>query len=268
MVSSSSTRITVALLVYRSPQWLQFVLEQLALARSDATYEVLVVGNDANLNVMQFVRTHQRAVLIDELDDRPGCYHCQVEVRDRPFRIQFNYVDHRNHDPHAYYMGRIYHAWNRAVMEARTEYVALVNTDMSFADYWLDELLAMRDEFPCVPTSLLIESGRVPSGLPEQVRDFGRHWSTFDRAAFLARAEQIRAGTGRRMQGGLFQPCLFKRSEFIELGGYEIQARDHALASDAKLFQRFENEKRLPHVTAVRSVVYHIQQGEMQDDIA
>lgn len=236
-------RVTVASLIYKSPRWGDFLLEQLALARNEAPVDILFVGNDANTAVTEWARKLPAAV---------------------------RYVDHRNEDPYAYYMSRIYRAWNRTVQETETEYVVLVNTDMSFADGWVDELLAMRDEFPCVPTSLLIESGRLPSGLPLHVRDFGKTPETFDRAAFLARAEQIRSGAGsaRRMQGGLFMPVLWKRSEFLAAGGYEIQTRDHVLASDAKLFERFENELKLDHVTAVRSVVYHVQRGEMEDDVA
>jgi hypothetical protein len=235
--------VTVATLIYKSPDWLRFTLEQLSLAENDCKVSVLVVGNDANTRVMEALpRLHGD--------------------------FDFEYVDHRNIDPYAYNMGRVYAAHNRCMQEARTQDVILINSDMSYADHWADELLAMRDEFPCVPTSLLIESGRVPSGLPTYVRDFGRHWSTFDRAGFLARAEQIRDGTGRRMAGGLFMPVLFRKSEFFAAGGYEIQERDHVLASDAKLFQKFENEMKLPHVTAVRSVVYHCQRGEMEDDVA
>jgi hypothetical protein len=264
----TTPRVTVAMLIYRSPEWLRFALEQLALARNDVEYEVLVIGNDASSRVQDWVQKYGQ--LVHENQPRGGDSHlisalCEYPIRD--YGIEFRYIEHRNPDPYAYYMGRIYRAWNRAVEESRTDYVALVNSDMSFADHWLDELLAMRDEFPCLPTSLLIESGRVPSGLPDQVRDFGRHWSTFDRAAFLARAEQIRDGTGRRMAGGLFMPVLFKRSEFLAAGGYPIQVRDHVLASDADLFQRFENEMKRPHVTAVRSVVYHVQRGEMEDDV-
>jgi hypothetical protein len=243
--------VTVATLIYRSPEWLNFVLDQLGRAKNDCRINFMIVGNDANTKTVECAKKIDDSVIFCEAAD-----------------LTVTYVDHRNADPYAYYMARIYHAWNRAMREAPTEDVILINSDMSFADHWADELLAMRDEFPCVPTSLLIESGRVPSGLPTYVRDFGRHWSTFDRAGFLARAEQIREGTGRRFAGGLFMPCLFRKSEFFAAGGYEIQERDHVLASDAKLFQKFENEFKLQHVTAVKSVVYHCQKGEMEDDIA
>jgi len=244
--------VTVASLIYRSPAWLQFLVDQVIAAKNETEVRLLIVGNDANTAVVEAVKRHDGTQWF----------------QDASAPVSVHYFDHRNLDPYAYYMARIYTAWNRAMQIADTEEVILINSDMSFADGWADELLAMRDEMPCIPTSLLIESGRCPSGLPDYVQDFGKTPQTFDRAAFIQRATDLRNGTGRRRAGGLFMPCLFRKKEFFDAGGYEIQRRNHVLASDAALFQKFENEFKLPHVTAMRSVVYHVQRGEMEDDVA
>lgn len=244
--------VTVASLIYRSPVWLKFLVEQVTKAKNETEVRLLIVGNDANTATVEAVKQ----------------YDGTQWFQDASAPVSIHYFDHRNIDPYAYYMARIYTAWNRAMQIADTEDVILINSDMSFADAWADELLAMRDEMPCIPTSLLIESGRYPSGLPDYVADYGKTPQTFDRAAFIQRATDLRNGTGRRRAGGLFMPCLFRKQEFFEAGGYFIQRPNHVLASDAMLFQKLENEFKLPHVTAMRSVVYHVQRGEIEDDIA
>lgn len=244
--------VTVASLIYRSPVWLKFLVDQILSAKNETEIRLLIVGNDANTSVVEAVKQYDDTMVFGEAGAP----------------VSISYFDHRNVDPYAYYMARIYTAWNRAMQIADTEDVILINSDMSFADGWVDELLAMRDEMPCIPTSLLIESGRYPSGLPDYVADFGKTPQTFDRAAFIQRATDLRNGTGRRRAGGLFMPVMFIKKEFFAAGGYEIQVPNHSLASDAKLFQKLELNYKLPHVTAMRSVVYHVQRGEIEDDIA
>lgn len=236
--------VTIGCLIYRSVRWLEWVVDQLASARNQTTAHILVVANDANLAVM---RRLERGF-------------------DRPEFASFRWVDHRNENPHEYHMARVYRAWNRTVHESATEDVVLVNSDMSFGDGWLDELIGLRTERPdTLPNSLLVESGKLASGLPQYVRDFGRTPDQFDRAGFMRHAEMIRERSDPVFDGGLFMPVLWKKSQLAHLGGYPIQQPNHSLASDAVLFNAARDKLGLIHRTATRSVVYHAQLGETDD---
>src|SRR3990167_6722238 len=190
--------VTVALLIYRSPQWLSFVLEGLAWARNRTPFRTMVVGNDAEPQVMATGRVD---------------------------------VDHRNADPAEYYLNRVYRAWNAAVAAAETDWVVMVNSDMYVSDYWLDTLVAAKvANQHTLPCSLLVESGRIPSAMPEYVRDFGTTVDSFDREGWQRHASFLRMrGEGKREPGRLFMPVLVDRQEFADVGGYPPgnQAADH-----------------------------------------
>jgi hypothetical protein len=221
--------VTVAMLVYRDPSWLSFALEGLAWSRNETPYRTLVVGNDA----------YDDIVATGRLD-----------------------IDHRNEDPSEHYIARVYKAWNRAVQEAQTELVCLINSDMYVSDYWLDELVRCLHESPdSLPCSLLIESGRIPSAMPEFVRNLGESTGTFDRELWRDVAEKHRT-IGGKEAGRLFMPVLFRRADFIRLGGYPA-GNPPGTTGDKDLFARFAaNGYR--HLTALGSVCYHVQEGEMR----
>lgn len=242
------TTTTIALLIYKSPRWLEWVLQQLSLARNDAPFRVLVVQNDPVPSVRDFVRSPE--------------FH--AACRDLNVLVEA----HWNQDPHEYAMARVYRAWNKCVELTDTDDVVLVNSDMAFADGWLDELLALRDHNPkCLPTSLLVESGRLASGLPDYVANFGRDPSSFDAHGFAARARELVRDKppAASFSGGLFMPVLWRKSDFEAIGGYPIQGAFDPLAADAVAFNKAASALGLEHRTAVRSIVYHAQLGETEE---
>ena len=221
--------VTVAMLVYRDPSWLAFALESLAWSRNETPYRTLVVGNDAEPDVLATER----------LD-----------------------VDFRNADPAEYYLNRVYRAWNKAVEAAETELVVLMNSDMYVSDYWLDELVGVHLADSCtLPCSLLVESGRIPSAMPEHVRDLGTTPDGFDRQKWMVLSAEKRS-IGRTEPGRLFMPVLFRRNDFLRIGGYPI-GNPEGTTGDKDLFRRYA-QAGYRHLTALGSVVYHVQEGEMR----
>lgn len=232
-MSSDGDGVTLVALVYRDMRWLVWCMEGVRAARTETPYRWLVVANDAEPAVMS------------ELQD-----------------ADFNWIDHRNVNPEEYYINRVYRAWNRGVLEAPTQRVVMLNSDMWPHDYWLDELLAVKRDNPsAVPTSLLVESGRIPSGIPEYARNFGESPESFDRRAFGEYAESIR-NAGATRPGGLYMPMLVDRREFIDAGMYP-EGNPPGTTGDKALIVRFRR-MGLTHVTALGSVVYHVQEGEMR----
>ncbi len=222
------------MLIYRSPDWLSFALEGLAYAKGSTCFRTLVVGNDAS----------EECRATGRLD-----------------------VDHVNPDPAEHYIARVYRAWNRAVAESTTELVVLMNSDMFVSDYWLDNLMEVYHDNPMsLPTSLLVESGRIPSAMPEYVRNFGLSPDQFDRDAWRVHAGKMRADKGagnNTLPGRLYMPVLFRRGTFLEFGGYP-EGNPVGTTGDKDLFGRFARAG-YRHLTALGSVVYHCQEGEMRD---
>ena len=137
-----NAEVTLVVLVYRSLKWLDFVMNGVESAKTSTRYRWLVVANDAT-----------------------------KEVRNDP-RID---VDFDNFSGDEFYINRVYRAWNEGVLNATTPWVVMLNSDMWPSDHWLDQLIAVKQGAPkTVPTSLLVESGRLESAMPEYVKDFGK----------------------------------------------------------------------------------------------
>jgi len=228
--------VTIAMLIYRSQQWLSFALGGLAWARNRTPYRVMVVGNDAEPRVMATGRVD---------------------------------IDHRNADPTEHYLSRVYRAWNAAVAAAETDWVVMINSDMYVSDYWLDALVHEKIWKPkSLPCSLLVESGRIPSAMPEYVRNLGTTIDWFDREAWRRHAGSLRLrGDGKREPGRLFMPVLVDRQEFADIGGYPsgnvLTPNGCVVSGDRILFDKYA-AAGYEWVTCLDSVVYHVQEGEMR----
>ncbi len=226
----SDAEVTLVTLVYRSLKWLDFVMDGVDSAKTDIRYRWLVVANDATEDVLGDPR-------ID--------------------------VEFHNNDPDEFYINRVYRAWNEGVLGSPTQLVCLLNSDMWPADYWLDKLVDIKRIVTekTVPTSLLVESGRIPSAMPEYVRNFGMSPEKFHREGFTAHAKNLcKPGLA---PGKLYMPILVDRQEFIDIGGYP-ECNPPGTTGDKDLIRRYE-EKGFSHVTALGSIVYHVQEGEMRD---
>ena len=138
----------------------------------------------------------------------------------------------------------------------------MLNTDMVGADYWLDRLMELKDHpMDLVPTSLLVESGKLPSAMPEFVKDFGKTPDDFKTKEFLRHAEKIMK-IGKMEPGRLFMPILVDRQQFFDVGGYP-ECNPPGTTGDKDLIRRYK-EAGFDHITALGSVVYHVQLGEQQ----
>lgn len=222
-------KVTIALLTYRDTAWVKWALEGIRAARTAVSYRTLVLANDP-----------EPQVAADQVVD--AVFH--------------------NDDPAEYYINRVYRAWNEAVLLAPTRWVVLMNSDMYPADHWLDELMAVRrDGSQSLPTSLLVESGRIPSALPETVLDCGLTPATFDRAKFNDQVKRVRR-PGKVLDGGLYMPVLLEREEFLDLGCYPA-GNPAGTTGDKDLFARYA-AAGFRHVTALGSVCYHAMEGEMR----
>jgi hypothetical protein len=228
-----NAEVTLVALVYRDMRWLRWCIDGNDSVSNLTPYRWLIVANDATDEVVAGLQASD-----------------------------FDWVDHRNEDPQEHYIARVYEAWNRGVIEAPTQQVIMLNSDMVGADYWVDELMDVKRKSPdSLPASLLVESGRIPSAMPEYVRNFGLTPDSFDAKAFAAHAHTIRQ-PGKVEPGRLYMPVLVDRQEFVDVAMYP-HGNPPGTTGDKDLFLRYAEAGHC-HLTALGSVVYHVQEGEMR----
>ncbi|MFQ5842475.1 MAG: hypothetical protein ACE5I8_08570, partial [Thermodesulfobacteriota bacterium] len=212
------------------PQYeLDFVMEGVERAKTEITYRWLIVANDAT-----------------------------NEVRADP-RIT---IDFQNDNPNEFYINRVYRAWNEGFIFSPTQLVVNLSNDMYVSDYWLDEMVALKRKDPkTIPCGLLVESGRIPSAMPEYVKNFGLHPNEFRANDFLAHAKKIR-DPGKEEPGRLCGPTLFDRQEWMDLGMYP-EGNPQGIPGDRFLYEKYQ-AKGYRWVTCKGAIVAHLQTGEQE----
>lgn len=176
-------------------------------------------------------------------------------------------------DPHPddYYLNRVYRAWNYAAESSLCENICFVNSDMIFSPNWLKSLLKHHNEVN-IPTSRLIESGKMPSGQYGLSFNCGQTLKEFNDPLFREVCGAIK--DDGVAEGGLFMPCVFEKSRFLEAGGFPegniyqdgVGTRGVFVESgDSWFFRELAVKWGMRHITVFDSLVYHFQEGEKDE---
>lgn len=209
---------------------------------------------------------------------------CKVDGWDVSFRIVANdatneviehlknlnipYSIYLDPKPNDYYLNRVYRCWNYAGKTSESENICFVNSDMVFSDNWLKNLLDHHDGIN-IPCSRLVESGKMISGTHGLSYNCGRDPKNIDIETWKTLVKSI--STERVMERGLYMPCVFEKSRFIESGMYPEgniytdgigTLNGFVQSGDDWYFRKLENEYGMKHITIFNSLVYHIQEGE------
>jgi len=243
-------KYSIACLIYKSVEWLDFVYKQLLKYTDLNDIEFYFVANDAAPHVIQYLKNNHI-----------------------PHYIHQN--SKSNNDE--WYINNVYRAWNYAVHVAKGDFVVLINSDMCFSDGWLRNLIASYDGKNVV-SSRLVESGKLLSGLHGIEKNFGKDISDYKEQDFLEFANSI--SKEKKIDGGLYMPILFRKEHFLKVNGYpegnlkknsDIFSNDIALPheeqvpGDEVLMKKLETIG-IKHQTAFNSIVYHFQCGEQDSE--
>ena len=232
--------ITVALLIYKSPAYLDFVMESLLSHQSsEHNVQYLIVCNDAT----------------DDVVIKASEY---VSVLSKNYDPEIRAVTHDNPDQNEWWIQRVYSAWNRCLIECKTEYICFVNSDMAFTDGWLDNL-AKYDTTQYIPTSRLVESGRMPSLQGLISKNFGQTIRDFDRVGFERFAEEQKKDMKMEWLGA-YMPSLFNVKALRSIGGWS--KNNGNMPGDQITFKRLYQKFGLKHIMVFDSIAYHLQRGE------
>lgn len=231
----SHFKISVISLVYKSTKYIDFVWQSFKKYTKNADF--LFVANDATKEVKEYLR-----------------------VKNLPHFI------FENKDKSEYYLNRVYRAWNYGGFNAPGDIIVFVNSDMAFSKNWLENLLKNLNQKRII-CSRLVESGKLPSGQYAISKDFGKTYKQFRENEFEEFAENIKQPEIKK--GGLFMPCAIYKDLFVKSGGYPIGNRKEKDGSETSgdfiLFYERLKPMGVQHYTSFDSIVYHIQEGELDE---
>ena len=243
--------VEIISLIYKSVDYLDFIVDQLQGESCKVPgwdVGIRIVANDANERVIERLRSMD---------------------------ISFSLYNDPN--PDDFYLNRVYRAWNFAGISSEYDNLCFVNSDMAFSPNWLDNLLKHHDG-ENIPCSRLIESGKMTSGMYGLSKDCGKTPSQFNSSRFQSFCNTVSENTTK--EGGLFMPCVFEKDKFIESGMYP---EGNIFLENGKLICGYPNDRRvymsgdkfyfhmlnrkygMNHLTVFDSLVYHIQEGEMDE---
>jgi hypothetical protein len=182
--------------------------------------------------------------------------------------LDIKYSIYNDPKPKDYYLNRVYRCWNFCGQTSEYDNICFVNSDMVFTENWLSNLLKHHDGIN-IPTSRLIESGKMPSGTHGISIDCGKSAKKID----IDRLTQVSRiiSENKILEKGLYMPCIFEKSRFIESGMYPEgniysdgigTLNGFVQSGDDWYFKKLETLYNMKHITAFDSLVYHIQEGE------
>ena len=209
--------VEVVSLIFKSVQYLHFVYEQLnsAICKVDGwDVGIRIVANNATDEITRELKN-----------------------------LDINYTIYNAPDPSEFYLNRVYRAYNFCVTSSEYDNICLVNSDDVFCKDWLKNLLKHHDGTN-IPCSRLIESGKMDSGthgvnlLTTVGYNFGVHPNSFKKDEWLDFAESIKEDVAKLR--GLYMPCVFNKSRFIESGKYPI---GNAFMHNGKVEFGFPNDR-------------------------
>ena len=231
----STLKVVVVCLIYKSINYLEFVLN--SFNRHTTNAELLFVANDATDKVKEYLDKNK-----------------------------INHLIFENKDKDEHYIRRVYRAWNFGGNHADGDVIVFVNSDMAFSENWLENLLKNVNEERIV-TSRLVESGKLESGKTAISKNFGKSYKEFDRQQFENFANENKED--KILKGGLFMPCAIYKDIFVKSGGYPIgntvKRSGKVISGDWIYFYKTLGAMNIKHYTVADSIVYHIQEGEMDE---
>lgn len=190
------------------------------------------------------------------------------EVLEKLKSLDIPYTIYNDPKPNDYYLNRVYRCWNFAGESSNFDNICFVNSDMVFSNGWLENLLSYHDGIN-IPTSRLVESGKMNSGTHGVSCDCGRHPKQINYDLWEKISESMKENIAHPM--GLYMPCVFEKKRFIESGKYPEgniytdgigTLNGFVQSGDDWYFRKLESIYGMKHITVFNSLVYHIQEGE------
>lgn len=247
--------VSIVCLIYKSTKLADMVYDSIMKYTPmihDGTAEFYFIANDPTDNLLNY-----------------------LEEKKYPYYVNYNVVLSNQELEKAGYAGpeyirRVYQGYNYGILKAKGKRVVLINSDNFFSEDWLENLLKY-SEYKNIVSSTLVEPGQKDHDVfPGAIaKNFGNTSSNFQENDFSLFAKKIKR-TGIKM-GGAYMPCIFYKDIGIYAGLYP----EGNLLNESKIdkieygdenFYRKLNEFGVMHITSLDSVVYHLKEGEKDEN--
>ena len=255
-------KVTIAALIYKSTIYADFIYNQVhkytpSITTGDTNF--FFVANDASNEVIEHLKNNKYPYYIQNNEKY---------TNDQLYNMGYGCPE---------YIHRVYKGWNRCILESKSEYVCLINSDMALSENWLENLLKHVNDNTAV-SSLLIERGHEKLGhFPASLNgtgsilySCGKSPLVYDENKFMNYVKDHKHDNYNKTSiGGVYMPMIFKRDIAIKVGMYPEGNIAGAHFNDVidygdRVFMRKLKENDVNHITAWDSLVYHFQQGEME----
>jgi len=236
--------IEIISMIYKSLDYLELTYNELKKCKADGwDVHIRIIANDATQQVLDKLK---------ELDIKHTVYN--------------------DPKPDDYYLNRVYRAWNFGGKTSEYDNICFINSDMVFSNGWLDNLLKHHNGIN-IPCSRLVESGKMRSGTHGIGYNCGRSPKQIDYNKWQQYVNKI--SVNQVHPNGLFMPVVFEKQRFIESGMYPEGniyttgigkfGDPFKQSGDDYYFRKLETGYNMKHITVFDSVVYHIQEGELDE---
>jgi hypothetical protein len=246
---NKTPHVSIVSLIYKSNEWLEFVLKQVFIFTELEKNEFFFVANDPYDPVVDYLRKN---------------------------RIQHKIHNNSDAQKNEWYINNVYRAWNFAGKESKGRQILFINSDMAFTSDWLCNLLKSCEENICL-TSRLVESGKLRSGIYGVEKNFGRLPSHYLQSNFISYKQSTQEN--KILIHGLYMPLLIKREHFLKIGMFpegnitvgsdiwnpKIGTINTPVVPGDQVFMEKLRQKNIHHQTVFDSIVYHFQCGEMDE---
>lgn len=238
-------KITIGMLIYASPAYLENCLTSLDSHPNEGIeQDYLVVANDPWLNMLEYLNSDKYKEFCAKLKN--------------PVRT----IIHNNEPLDPYWIQNVYSAWNRVLSECINDYIVFVNSDMLFTNNWLTNLAKypLNGFYKTIPTSRLVEGGRMPS-LPGLIsKNFGQSLGELDVQRFEEYAKSIEEKDLFTVDVGAFMPSLFRADNLRAIGGWH--KNQNGVPGDQITAHLLKRNFGMRRIMCHDSIVYHWQRGE------
>ncbi len=255
-------KISIAALIYKSTVYADFIYEQVhkytpMIQTGEA--EFYFVANDASSEVIRH---------LDKMNYRYYNHINEIKTEDELFKMGIGWPE---------YLHRVYRAWNRCILEAKGDFVCLINSDMGLSPNWLENIYKHTSDTKAV-SSLLVERGHETLGhFPASLNGTGSILYNCGKSPLIYNEEKFQEyvnnnkdnNANKLTVGGVYMPIIMPRKKLLEIGMYPEgniagkHFRDVVDYGDRVLMNKLKNIG-VEHVTSWDSICYHFQQGEME----
>jgi len=251
-------KISIICLIYQSPQFAEFVYNNLMKHTpelSNGEAEFYFVANDATDEVINYLKEKNYPHYINNNIPK----YTEQEL----FKMGFAFPE---------YINRVYRGYNFGIKQSNNPIIVLINSDNCFSPNWLSNLKKRLTEKMAVSPRMIQPTGfRNPINNSHcDIYQFGTTINTFNEEAFLKKVNEL---TRDEISiGNAFMPVMIYKS-IIEKAGYYPEGNLHAgsynrirVTGDTEFFSKL-NKIGVKHITSNDSIIYHLNEGEKHKKI-